>query len=217
MTDLSKTIAPKSDQLNSDDLISGPRTITITKVSACSASDPQPIAINFEGDNGKPYKPCKSMRRVLVFVWGPDGKEYVGRSITLYRDPSVKFGGIAVGGMRISHMSHIEKQAVMSLTESKQSRKPFTVKPLKNEAPNNANQDMAIPPNREMANGMIKAMEGAQSYEVWNNINSDARFISNLELLAKQSPDFAAEVKSAIGDAKARIDPASQGSDGYGS
>ena len=63
MTDLSKTIDPKSDQLNSDDLIAGPITIRITKVSANLSSPEQPISIFFEGDNGKPYKPCKSMRR----------------------------------------------------------------------------------------------------------------------------------------------------------
>lgn len=67
MTDLSQTIAPKSDQLNADDLIGGPRTIKVTRVSAMKEPD-QPIAIYFEGDNGKPYKPGKSMRRVLVHV-----------------------------------------------------------------------------------------------------------------------------------------------------
>jgi len=34
MTDMSLHIAPKSEQLNADDLIAGPRTITITSVSA---------------------------------------------------------------------------------------------------------------------------------------------------------------------------------------
>ncbi|MDR3439850.1 hypothetical protein [Telmatospirillum sp.] len=129
MTDLRKTIAPKSDQMNSDDLIGGARTITVTKVSLCTEAE-QPIAINFEGDNGKPYKPCKSMRRVMVTVWGPDGGAYAGRSMTLYRDPSVQFGGLAVGGIRISHMSHIDKPVTMALTATRANRKAFTVKPL---------------------------------------------------------------------------------------
>ena len=68
MTDLGKTIAPKSDQLNADDLISGPRTITITNVA--SGSKDQPINISFEGDNGKPYRPGKSMRRGLGLCLG---------------------------------------------------------------------------------------------------------------------------------------------------
>ena len=62
-----ESIAPKSNQLNADDLIGGRSiTIKITKVSGVAGE--QPICINYEGDNGKPYYPCKSMRRVLVHV-----------------------------------------------------------------------------------------------------------------------------------------------------
>ena len=129
MLDMSKTIIPKTDQLNSDDLIGRTLTIKITKVSG-NDGDAQPISIFFEGDGGKPYKPGKSMRRVLVMCWGNDGSKYVGRSMTLYRDEKVMFGGIAVGGIRISHMSHIEKETTMALTASRESRKPYTVKPL---------------------------------------------------------------------------------------
>lgn len=128
--DLSKTIEPKSDQLNSEDFIGkGPITVTITKVSG--NNDPQqPISINYDGDNGKPYKPCKTCRRILVSVWGADGSKYVGRSMTLYRDPAVKFGGMDVGGIRISHMSDIDKPVTMALSVSKANKKPFTVQPL---------------------------------------------------------------------------------------
>lgn len=134
MIDLRQTIAPKSDQLNSDDLIGGPMTIRVTKVSLCAEPD-QPIAINFEGDNGKPYKPCKSMRRVLVTLWGPDGAAYVGRAMTLYRDDKVKFGGAEVGGIRISHLSGLDKPMTVALTVTKAVRRPFQVKPLRDEAP----------------------------------------------------------------------------------
>lgn len=138
MTDLSKTIEPKTDQINADDLIAGPKTIKITRVSACPSSAEQPIAIYFEGDNSKPYKPYKSMRRVLVNLWGADGGEYVGRSMTLYRDDKVVFGGLAVGGVRISHLSHIEREMTLVLTASKASRKPFIVKPLVIDPPRQA-------------------------------------------------------------------------------
>ncbi len=129
MTNLLATIAPKSDQLNADDLIGRSITIKVAKVSLCGEPD-QPIAIHFDGDNGKPYKPCKSMRRVLVQVWGGDGNKYVGRRMTLYRDDKVQFGGMAVGGIRISHMSDIERDVIMALTATRASRKPYTVKPL---------------------------------------------------------------------------------------
>lgn len=130
MTDLSRTIVPKSDQQNSDDFLAGPRTIKVTGVKLLTEAE-QPIAIAFEGDNGKPYKPCKSMRRVMVTAWGPDGSKYAGRSMTLYRDDKVTWGGQAVGGIRISHMSHIDRDLVMALTASKSVRKPYIVKPLK--------------------------------------------------------------------------------------
>lgn len=130
MTDLTNTIEAKSDQLGADDLMSGPRTIKITKVSADPGSSEQPIVINFEGDNRKPWKPCKSMRRLLVAIWGANGNEYVGRSVTLYRDPTVKWGGLEVGGIRISHMSHIDKPVTIALTATRGNKKPTTVSPL---------------------------------------------------------------------------------------
>lgn len=130
MTDLSQTIEAKSNQLNADDLMGGARTIKITNVSATSEKD-QPIDINYEGDNGKPYKPCKSMRRVMVMLWGADGKQYIGRSMTIYRDAEVVFGGQKVGGIRISHMSDISKAETISLTASKLKKAMITIQPLK--------------------------------------------------------------------------------------
>lgn len=129
MTDMTQTIAPKSDQLNADDLIGKTMTIEVAKVMLSGAAD-QPVSIHFKGDNGKPYKPCKSMRRVLVRVWGGDGNAYVGRRMTIYRDDEVVFGGQKVGGIRISHMSGIQQPVTMALTATRASRKPFTVKPL---------------------------------------------------------------------------------------
>lgn len=130
MTDLTNTIIAKSDQLNSDTLISGPITINITGVSADTSSAEQPIIIRYAGDNSQPWKPCKSMRRLLVAVWGANGAEYVGRSVTLYRDPTVKWGGLEVGGIRISHMSHIEKPVTIALTATRGNKRPVTVRPI---------------------------------------------------------------------------------------
>lgn len=129
MNDMTSALEPKSDQLNSDDLLSGPRTIRITDVKIRPGTE-QPVSIFFEGDNGKPWKSCKSMGRVLVAAWGADAKQYIGRSVTLYRDPTVKWAGMEVGGIRISHLSDIDNPITMALTATKGSRKPYTVKPL---------------------------------------------------------------------------------------
>lgn len=134
MSDMSSVITPKSDQMNADDLIAGPLTIRVASVDIKAGAE-QPVAIRYEGDGGKPYKPCKSMSRLLVFAWGADAKRYVGRSLTLYRDPTVKWGGMEVGGIRISHMTDIEKTFVLSLTATKGQRKPHTVRPLDNAPP----------------------------------------------------------------------------------
>lgn len=128
---LNSTIIPKSDQLNADDLIGGPRTIKITAVKSGNAE--QPVSINYENDNGRPYKPCKSMRRVLVSMWGADGLAYVGRRLTIYRDVNVSWGGEPVGGIRISHASDINEPVQIALTASRGKRKPFCVEPLRAE------------------------------------------------------------------------------------
>lgn len=126
--DITATLAPKSNQLNTDDLIAGPRTITITKVTA--GNNEQPVAIHFDGDGGKPWYPCKSMRRVLVAAWGADASQYVGRGVTLYRDPTVTYGGIQVGGIRVSHLSGIDSPLSIALTVTRQKRAPYRVEPL---------------------------------------------------------------------------------------
>jgi hypothetical protein len=136
MNDMSQVIIPKSDQINTDDFMSGPRTYTIERVTITPGTE-QPVSIKLSNED-RTWRPCKSMSRCLVGVWGPDAKNYVGRSVTLYRDPKVKWGGMEVGGIRISHLSHMEREMVMSLTETKGKRAPHMVKPLKIETPQSA-------------------------------------------------------------------------------
>lgn len=133
--DLTDTITPKSDQINADDLMSGPRTFTITDVSKTGFAD-QPVDVFLaEFPKGRPFKPSKSMRRVMVAAWGPWADKYVGRRLTLYRDPSIRFGGQEVGGIRISHMSHIAKRLTLALTVTRGKRSPYVVEPLPDDAP----------------------------------------------------------------------------------
>lgn len=129
--DMRTAIQPKSDQLNADDFVGGARTVRITGVDIKAGE--QPISVHFEGDNGKPWKPCKTTARLMVAAWGPDASQYKGRSLTLYRDPSVKWAGLEVGGIRISHMSHIDADMIYAATVTKGKRTPIRVKPLKAE------------------------------------------------------------------------------------
>jgi len=129
VTNLRSAAAPRSDQTNFDDVNGTQKTITVTSVRSGNAE--QPVVINYEGDNGKPYKPCKSMLRVLIYAWGEDGREWAGKSMTIYGDPEVKFGGVKVGGIRISHLSHIKEPIDISLTVTRGKRAPYKIQPLK--------------------------------------------------------------------------------------
>lgn len=126
--DIATTTAPKSDQLNAEDLLSGPQTFTITEVR--EGSSEQPVNIHLAEMPGRPYRPSKSMRRVLLNAWGRETKPYAGRRITLYRDASVKFGPDAVGGIKISHLSHIDKSISLALTVTRGKRATHRVDPL---------------------------------------------------------------------------------------
>lgn len=133
--DLSFTTKPKTDQLNYDDFTAGPINITITGVKVKPGADMQPVSIYFEGDNNKPWKPCKSMMRVLMKGWGANGKDYIGRSVTLYGDDEVTFGKHKVGGIRISHMSDIQEDLIIPLTIARSRREMYHVGVMKVNGP----------------------------------------------------------------------------------
>lgn len=128
MNDMSQVIIPKSDQINAEDFLAGPNTFTIEGVDISPGTE-QPVSIHLAGEK-RVWRPCKSMSRVLVSAWGPDASAYRGRAVTLYRDPKVKWGGMEIGGIRISHMSHIEREMLLQLTATKGKRAPHIVKPL---------------------------------------------------------------------------------------
>src|SRR5690606_22480721 len=139
--DLSDTIAPKSDQLNAEDLLAAPVTVTVEEVRKGTAE--QPVVIHLAEFPGRPFKPSKSVRRLLVAAWGKDASVYTGRRMTLYRDPTVKWAGEAVGGIRVSHLSHIDKPLSVALTVTRGQRKVHVVEPLR-EKPRAA-QQLAVP------------------------------------------------------------------------
>lgn len=115
------TIVPKSDRLNADQLLVGPMDITLTDVKYGLDEKQNPIfVLHYANEAGRPFKPCKTMRRVVVVVWGDDVQTWIGRSMRVYADPKVMFGGDEVGGVRISHMTDIPgKRVELKLTATK--------------------------------------------------------------------------------------------------
>lgn len=126
--DISGTTAPRSDQQNFDDYSAGEKTVTVSEVKAGSAE--QPVEIHLHEFPGRPYKPSKSMRRVLLAAWGNESSVYAGRRMTLVGDPTVKFGGQIVGGIKIAALSHIDKPLTIALTVTRGKRAPHVVQPL---------------------------------------------------------------------------------------
>lgn len=129
LLDLRKTIVPKSDQLNFDDVAHGPIVVTVESVKGTS-DEKQPVSIGI-GKDRQPYKPCKTMRRVLISAWGDKAVDWIGRSMELFGDPTVKYGGVEVGGIRIGKLSHIDKPLDLMLTATRGKRTPYHVGVLK--------------------------------------------------------------------------------------
>ena len=161
--DMTSTIQPRSDQLNADDLLTGPMTVTIAEVTQGNAE--QPVNVNTVETPGRPYKPSKSMRRVMVAAWGKDASAYAGRRLTLYCNPEIKFGGAKVGGIEISHMSDIDGDLKVSLTATRGKKKLHTVKPLA--APT------AYAPSQDFLALMASASTGDEKNAIWQQATED--------------------------------------------
>lgn len=159
---IAHTIIPKSDRTNADDLLAAPRTIRIVSVKDGPAESP--VALHYDGDGGRPYLPCKSMRRVLVTMWGAEGEAYVGKRLTIYCDKSVRFGGEEVGGIRISH-ADISEPLEIRLTATRGKRKPFRVEPLPAEKVATQNPPRAL--DELTAAGDAISATGVEAYKQW--------------------------------------------------
>ena len=151
--DITETLAPKSDQLDAVDLLGGPRTFTITGVKA--GNEEQPVQISL-AEFPRVWRPGKSMRRVLAAAWGTDAKAWVGRRVTLYCDMTVRFGGAEVGGVRISHLSHIDKPLSVPLLVTRGKSAMFKVQPLKEE-PRPTEADVTACTDRDALTAMWRA------------------------------------------------------------
>lgn len=163
---IADTVAPKSDQLDYDDFLIGPRTFTVTEVRRGPSAD-QPVEVALK-EFDRPWRPAKSMRRVLIAAWGPDASEYIGRRVTLFGDSTVKFGGIEVGGIRVSHLSHIDKTLTIALTATRGKRKPTIVRPLDTEE-----QQVAVSLTDDVATEWVDAINATSSltelHELWRD------------------------------------------------
>jgi hypothetical protein len=133
--DVSTAIQAKSDQLNAIDLAGGPVTVRILEVREGNADQPVNIVTDVFGPS-RPFKPSKTVLRVLVAGWNTtDTTAWIGRSVTLYRDPAVRWAGEQVGGIRVSAMTHLDNPLALMLPTSKGKTAKSTIAVLPDAAP----------------------------------------------------------------------------------
>lgn len=125
--DMTPFIQAKSDQLNADDLIGGPIVVQLLDVR--KTGQEQAVSIKISGGH-MPWKPCKTTLRIMVAGWGSNAREWVGRWVELYREPSVKWAGKAVGGVRIAAMSHLDRPMALTLAESDKGKRQHSIRVL---------------------------------------------------------------------------------------
>lgn len=126
--DVSETILAKSDQINAIDLAE-PVIVTVVDVKAGPADQPVHIITDKYGPE-RPFKPSKTVRRDLVKAWGKEAQVWVGRSMELYNEPSVRWAGKPVGGIRISALSHIDKPIETAHTITRGQYQQVTIRVL---------------------------------------------------------------------------------------
>src|SRR5690606_25511028 len=68
LMDISDSLAANSNQQNYDEYLAGPKTVTVSEVKKGSAE--QPVEVHLVEFPGKPFKPAKTVRRLLAKVWG---------------------------------------------------------------------------------------------------------------------------------------------------
>jgi len=121
------TAEPRSDQINADDLVGGPRIVTVSGVRPGTAEQKYDILLENET---RVWRPPLTVLRLLIAAWGDEASAWTGRRAELYRDASVKFGSDAVSGIRVSRLSHLDKPLNIALTSTRGKRTKHHVDPL---------------------------------------------------------------------------------------
>lgn len=128
--DIRAATKPKSDQLNYETFLTGPQTFTVSKVTPGDRD--HPVFIHMNECPATPYKPSKGMLKCIAQPdgWGDKSSQWVGKSITLYGDPTVIYGGVEVGGIKVAALSDINGDYETLISSRRGIRKPHLIKKI---------------------------------------------------------------------------------------
>jgi hypothetical protein len=123
----------KSDRLNFEDFIMGSQDFTIAKLGRKVDQGNVRLLMIFEGREATPYWVPKGMVKCLSNPegWGEsEFSEWIGRKVRLFGEPTVVYAGKELGGIRISHISHITAPYSTKITERRGVRIDYVISPL---------------------------------------------------------------------------------------
>ena len=111
--------------------------------------------------------------------------------MTIYRDDEVSFGGLAVGGIRISHMSNLDKETIIVVNKSKGKKVGMKILPLVAQAD-------------KVADGVKALIDRIKAGE---DVTAEPAVVKQREWLAKNRPELATEVEAALASVQPSEDP----------
>lgn len=128
--DIRAATKPRSDQLNFENFLTGPQTFTVSKVTPGDRD--HPVFIHMNECPATPYKPSKGMLKCIAQPdgWGDKSSQWVGKAITLYGDPTVIYGGVEVGGIKVSALEGIAGDYETLISARRGVRKPHMIKKI---------------------------------------------------------------------------------------
>ena len=128
MVDITPALQAKSDQLNAEDLITGPITVHVTGGYLAEGNR---LVVELAEYPQRPWLASRGMAKFIGAIWGTETDEWAkNAAITLFRNPEVVYGGKAVGGIQIQAISGISKPYTGPLRKSRDKSVPFTIQPL---------------------------------------------------------------------------------------
>src|SRR5699024_8417118 len=111
MADSRAAIQPRWDERNCPDSLSGAAVSTIGRTEDYRDEKGQPrVAIHMVEYPGRPFKASKTNVKLLAIAWGEDDTDWPGRRVQLSADPTVTYGGKAVGGICVTALAHLPQR-----------------------------------------------------------------------------------------------------------